>query len=335
MNKFKVTMCGNEDIYVEKAELDGSNLVLTRTDKQKLEVDLSGLVITSKDTYVESASLAGNVLTLTKNDKTTVTVDLSDLVPNIPPAKDTYVASGSYAATTGTLELVHNDSTVVQVSLPTPNTYVKSGALDGTTLKLTRNDNSEIDVDLSALANKPDNYVSNGSIIKGKTLQLNFKDGTHIDIDLSSLITPDVYVESGRLDDTSIILTMNNGKEITIDVTDLINRLIDKALKLQYNINNQADNYTTVQDDYNGFTIIRGTSTRNQTITLTKPTDDKVGRVVTIRKAAGDPGTLMFLAAGDGVTLMPTDASPLRRAGNTVTAVYVGNGVFDLYGELP
>ena len=335
MNKFKVTMCGNEDIYVEKAELDGSKLVLTRTDKEKLEVDLSGLVVTSKDTYVASAALANNVLTLTKNDATTVDVDLSGLVPTIPPQKDTYVESGSYAAATGTLELMHNDRTVVQVALPTPNTYITEGVLDGGKLKLKRNDNSEVEIDVSKLVNGPDNYVSTGSVINGNTLKLNFKDGTHIDIDLSSLITPDVFVKSGRLDDTNIVLTMNNNKEVNIDVSDLVNRLIGKVANLQYAINNQAGDYTLTQDDYNGFTIIRGTSEQNQTITLTKPTDDKIGRVVTIRKAAGDLGTLLFLKPAADVTFSPTDASPLRRVGNTVTAVYVGNGVFDLHGELP
>ena len=106
------------------------------------------------------------------------------------------------------------------------------------------------------------------------------------------------------------------------------------GLPAQYRINNQSEDYTTQEADFNGATIIRCLKETDQTITITKPTDDFLGNTLTIRKVGWDETSVVTILPGDGVTLKPEDANVLRRSGSTITLIYVEDGVFDVYGEL-
>ena len=67
-----------------------------------------------------------------------------------------------------------------------------------------------------------------------------------------------------------------------------------------------------------------------------KPDNESlIGRVVVIRKAAGNLGTLLTVTGSNGVTITPADISPLRRVGSEISLVYVGYGVWAATGELP
>ena len=134
--------------------------------------------------------------------------------------------------------------------------------------------------------------------------------------------------------------TRNDNTKVNVDMTDIINKIIqtvfDMVMRMGYRINTQADNYTLTGDDFNGRTIVRANKAGDQTITIPKPSsEDFVGKAIIIRKTNGIVGTFVNLVAGSGVSLLPEDATPVRRVGSSVTLVYVGNGVYDAFGELP
>ena len=106
-------------------------------------------------------------------------------------------------------------------------------------------------------------------------------------------------------------------------------------MRLGYTIKTENNHYTLTTADFNGRTLLRANRDGDQTITITKPSEDYIGRSILVRKTNGALGTFVTLKAGEGVTLSPTDVSPLRRVGSTATLVYIGNGVWDVFGELP
>lgn len=120
-----------------------------------------------------------------------------------------------------------------------------------------------------------------------------------------------------------------------VDKEKIIKEIFDKLLKLGYRINTQDDDYTLTHDDFDGRTIIRANKNGNQVITITKPTDEFIGKAIVIRKTNGDIGTFVSLVTSEGVTISPIDSTPIRRIGSAVTLVYIGNGLFDVFGELP
>lgn len=59
------------------------------------------------------------------------------------------------------------------------------------------------------------------------------------------------------------------------------------------------------------------------------------GSVVTIRKVDDTENSVLTLLPGDGVTFNPADSTILRRSGSSAVLVYIGDGVFDIFNELP
>ena len=237
---------------------------------------------------------------------------------------------------------------------------IKETTLDPTshvfTIKL--NDDETFETDFSSLISA-DNYVHSGTVLANKTLRLVFKDGTHIDIDLSAIgvASSTVLPTGGRIENTNLILTLSNGSEISIDITSLLQDAVNKITnniqtkvitdatnavintvlsKLQFRINKQNKDYELTQEDFDGLTLVYAEKAGNQTITVPKPDNESlIGRVVVIRKAAGDLGTLLTVTGSNGVTITPPDISPLRRVGSEISLVYVGDGVWAATGELP
>ena len=237
---------------------------------------------------------------------------------------------------------------------------IKETTLDPTshvfTIKL--NDDETFETDFSSLISA-DNYVHSGTVLANKTLRLVFKDGTHIDIDLSAIgvASSTVLPTGGRIENTNLILTLSNGSEISIDITRLLQDAVNKVTnniqtkvitdatnavintvlsKLQFRINKQNKDYELTQEDFDGLTLVYAEKAGNQTITVPKPDNESlIGRVVVIRKAAGDLGTLLTVTGSNGVTITPPDISPLRRVGSEISLVYVGDGVWAATGELP
>ena len=97
------------------------------------------------------------------------------------------------------------------------------------------------------------------------------------------------------------------------------------------------DTYTLEDSDFDGNTLVRCTSD-NSAVNITipsPPSEDFIGSGITIRKSNGNQNTLLNLLPSNGVTITPLDITPLRRIGSTVVLVYVGNGIYEAFGELP
>ena len=211
-------------------------------------------------------------------------------------------------------------------------------------IRVTNKDRSTVDIDVSALKDQ-NTFVRSGSVV-GTQLNLVRTDGQTVSIDLSSLsvgkdspfIVSGVFVS--RDGGYWLDFTRNDNTKVNVDMTDIINKIIqtvfDMVMRMGYHINTQADDYTLTGDDFNGRTIVRANKAGDQTITIPKPSsEDFVGKAIIIRKTNGIAGTFVTLKAGSDVSLLPEDATPVRRVGSSVTLVYVGNGVYDVFGELP
>lgn len=98
-----------------------------------------------------------------------------------------------------------------------------------------------------------------------------------------------------------------------------------------------TEDYTLTQDNFDNHAIIRADGTgRLQTITIPKPSDDFIKHSIIVRRV--NDTCEVNVVGGEGVQLLPagTDGTTLyRRSGNSVEYVYIGNGIFDAYGELP
>lgn len=151
------------------------------------------------------------------------------------------------------------------------------------------------------------------------------------------------YIVSGefsaRDDGYWLDFTRNDQTKINVEMTDAINGIADaiynKIIGMGYTIKTENNHYTTQAEDYNGHTIVRANRNGDQTITITKPEEAFIGKSLIVRKTNGDVGSYVTLKAGEGVTILPADSTPLRRVGSSATLVYVGEGKWDVFGELP
>lgn len=178
--------------------------------------------------------------------------------------------------------------------------------------------------------------------------------GEEYEVDMSGLIPPNSpylvkaayrFDDGGTPDDDSDDkhfqdYTRSDNVVIPLEVTDMVNRMVEvvfeRVMRIGYTINTQTDDYTTKPADFDGRTIIRAAKDGHQNITLTKPPSERfVGKTVMITKAAGALGTFLNLIPDSGVTIAPDDATPLRRIGNAVTLLYIGDGLYEVFGELP
>lgn len=165
-------------------------------------------------------------------------------------------------------------------------------------------------------------------------------------------VLQDTYVEDMKFNEETGILTTTrtDGKIWEIDFSglkteqqpqqpipdEITQYVINNLLNLKYVINTQAEDYTLMQEDFNGYTIVNAVKDGDQTITIPKPaSEDAIGRAVVIHKGAGEAGTLLYLETATGVELVARDITPLRRVGSSVCLIYLGNGKFLSLGELP
>lgn len=208
-------------------------------------------------------------------------------------------------------------------------------------IRVTNKDGSTVDIDVSALK---DIKVERGEIVNGQIIRLHRSDGKQIDIDASTLVPNSPYIVSGVFVERNggywLDFTRNDGTHVNVDMTDIINKIVqtvfEMVMRMGYRINTQAEDYTLTGDDFNGRTIVRADKDGDQIITIPKPSsEDFVGKAIIVRKTNGVAGTFVNLVAGSDVSLLPEDATPVRRVGSSVTLVYVGNGVYDVFGELP
>ena len=323
----------------------GDKVVVTLNDCTYYEADLSTLDFSTFGTgsglmvISVKAKESGNVLEVTYRDINTREITKEDVIIE--------------GDTQDIENLINNLNNKIDAS------KIKSTELNNGTYTITLKDNTKFNTDFSGLITA-DKFVNSGAVISGNKLQLSFNDGSSVEIDLSSIVVTSsgetVLITGGSINGNTLTLNLSNGTNIDVDITGLIsgivnqvtnniestvienatNQVINNFLKLGYRINTQDSNYTLVQDDFDGRTIVRMNSASNQTLTVIKPdSEEKIGTVVMVRRSNGNAGTLLTLAAGEGVTLSPVDISPLRRIGSSVSLIYIGNGYWDVFGELP
>lgn len=323
----------------------GDKVVVTLSDCTYYEADLSTIDFSTFGTgsgltvISVKAKESGNVLEVTYRDINTGEITKEDVIIE--------------GDTQDIENLINNLNNKIDAN------KIKSTELNNGTYTITLKDNTKFDTDFSGLITA-DKFVNSGAVISGNKLQLSFNDGSSIEIDLSSIVVTSsgetVLITGGSINGNTLTLNLSNNTSIDVDITGLIsdivnqvtnniestvienatNQVINNFLKLGYRINTQDSNYTLVQDDFDGRTIVRMNSASNQTLTVIKPnSEEKIGTVVMVRRSNGNAGTLLTLVAGKGVTLSPVDISPLRRIGSSVSLIYIGNGYWDVFGELP
>ena len=323
----------------------GDKVVVTLSDCTYYEADLSTIDFSTFSTgsgltvISVKAKESGNVLEITYRDINTGEITKEDVIIE--------------GDTQDIENLINNLNNKIDAN------KIKSTELNNGTYTITLEDNTKFDTDFSGLITA-DKFVNSGAVISGNKLQLSFNDGSSVEIDLSSIVVTSsgetVLITGGSINGNTLTLNLSNNTSIDVDITGLIsgivnqvtnniestvienatNQVINNFLKLGYRINTKDSNYTLVQDDFDGRTIVRMNSASNQTLTVIKPdSEEKIGTVVMVRRSNGNAGTLLTLVAGEGVTLSPVDISPLRRIGSSVSLIYIGNGHWDVFGELP
>lgn len=95
--------------------------------------------------------------------------------------------------------------------------YVASGAVIGTTLRLTNNDATTVDINVASLLDDTTNTVSSGTLI-GNVIRFTRQDGTTFDVNVASLY-----------DDTNLVTSVN-GQTGAVTITDTNNYLSNATL---------------------------------------------------------------------------------------------------------
>lgn len=180
--------------HISSGAVSGNTLTITLNDASTVDIDVSSLLDDTTNT-LSSGVLNGNVITFTREDSTTFDVDVTNLYD------DTNLVT-SVNGQTGAVSLNLNDiNDVVSLSpkdgevltwdagnfawiptaLPTDaNTYVASGAISGSTLTLTNNDASTVDIDVSSLIDDTNLITSVNGNIGDITVQDVLVSGTNI-----------------------------------------------------------------------------------------------------------------------------------------------------------
>lgn len=324
----------------------GDKVVVTLSDCTYYEADLSTIDFSTFSTgsgltvISVKAKESGNVLEVTYRDINTGEITKEDVIIE--------------GDTQDIENLINNLNNKIDAS------KIKSTELNNGTYTITLKDNTKFDTDFSGLITA-DKFVNSGAVISGNKLQLSFNDGSSVEIDLNSIVVTSsgetVLITGGSINGNTLTLNLSNNTSIDVDITGLISGIVNQVTnniestvienatttvtnnvlsKLQFRINKQNGDYELTQEDFDGLTLVYAEKAGNQTITVPKPDNESlIGRVVVIRKAAGDLGTLLTVTGSNGVTITPPDISPLRRVGSEISLVYVGDGVWAATGELP
>lgn len=242
------------------------------------------------------------------------------------------------------LHLINKDNSEVDIDLSAlKDTRIVSGkVVDGTVLHLVDSEDNIISIDLSKL---DDLAVTSGEIVDGKIIRLHRTDKSVVDINASTLVPESSpYIISGtfvtRKNNKYIDFKRNDGELLSVDMTNIIdsmtNEVYNRVMSVGYKLNSVSEDYKLVESDFDGRTIVRADKDGDQTLVITKPmTENFVGKAIIVRKTNGNVGTFTTLTPSAGVVLSPEDSTVLRRVGSSVTLIYAGGGVYDIFGELP
>ena len=163
----------------------------------------------------------------------------------------------------------------------------------------------------------------------------------------------DKYLISTVFHNFKLFNTIKNSGTIVVDFKPLINygekelevyirhnyfKLSNSEIKVvvAYLFNDITKAYTVKSSDLTGRTIIRAGGNTDYSITIPVLTGldniNFVGKTLNIRSNTDNYITII---KNSGVTINSLDALILRRNSSTISLVYLGNQVWDVYGELP
>lgn len=127
-------------------------------------------------------------------------------------------------------------------------------------------------------------------------------------------------------------------KELEVHIRHNYHKLTHSAINVvvAYLFKDIDSTYTIQNDDLTGRTVVRAGGTRDYTITIpilsTMQDENFKGRTLNIRSNTDNYITVTNTA---GVTINSLDALVLRRNASSISLVYLGNQIWDVYGELP
>lgn len=229
------------------------------------------------------------------------------------PVSDFYVTGGTATYGTsnvGTLTLNRQNGSV---NISIEDTFVTGGTLVGSNIILGRNDGQTVTVDLSAL-DVNDTYSTGGTATSAtntnnaQSITINGNSG-FVSYSITGLT--DTYVTGGTLVGSNIVLTQNNGSQVSIDIsssdfndtyvtggtsTGATNSSNQAVIDLTYNQGVAPGTYSLNYED----TYVTGGSVNNGTLTLTR--NDAVSTTIS--------GTILqSVTAQNGLTATTTNGA--------------------------
>ena len=137
---------------------------------------------------------------------------------------------------TQTIRVTNNDNSTVDIdvsALKDQNTFVRSGSVVGTQLNLVRTDGQTVSIDMSGFSTADNDTLVTGGSLTGHTLKLNLSNGGQVEIDLSSLSVgkDSPFIVSGvfvsRDGGYWLDFTRNDDTKVNVDMTAIINELVN------------------------------------------------------------------------------------------------------------
>ena len=137
---------------------------------------------------------------------------------------------------TQTIRVTNNDNSTVDIdvsALKDQNTFVRSGSVVGTQLNLVRTDGQTVSIDMSGFSTADNDTLVTGGSLTGHTLTLTLSNGGSVDIDLSGLSVgkDSPFIVSGvfvsRDGGYWLDFTRNDGTKVNVDMTAIINELVN------------------------------------------------------------------------------------------------------------
>ena len=164
----------------------------------------------ANDTFINNMNINKHQLTVSRTDGQTYSVDLLPYYNNLSfdSNTNTLTLDDGSSNTISTIDLSQFDNTLTDT-----NTFLSSASLQGNNLLLGLNTGTDYTVDLSSLVTN-DIHLSSGQIIDvptsrcdTKVLRLTMSEGSNIDVDVTDLFI-DNYVANLLFDDTTNVLTL-------------------------------------------------------------------------------------------------------------------------------
>ena len=137
---------------------------------------------------------------------------------------------------TQTIRVTNNDNSIVDIDvseLKDQNTFVRSGSVVGTQLNLVRTDGKTVSIDMSGFSTADNDTLVTGGSLAGHTLTLTLSNGGQVEIDLSSLSVgkDSPFIVSGvfvsRDGGYWLDFTRNDNTKVNVDMTAIINELVN------------------------------------------------------------------------------------------------------------